>query len=344
MIDIETLKKYEKKGLLRCNHHPKLPLIIWNYTLEVQYENLWDEITLQCRGLVTDESGNIVARPFKKFFNIEQSKHTPTKDFEVFEKMDGSLGICFLYERKVVCATRGSFISEQAQWMKNYTEKYNFKYILVEGFTYLFEIIYPENRIVVDYGDKERLVLLSIIETGSSKEIPYEDIEMDGWDIVNKYDEVEDYTTLKSKIKDNFEGFVVKFSNGDRVKIKGEEYIRLYKIITQISTKSIWKCLSNNDDITDYLNEVPDEFYDKVKDYENELKEKYKKIEKEYKWIFKKTRYDYFKVHNREFSRKEFAPIALQYTYPKILFCMLDGKDYSSIIWNILKPQSRPIW
>ena len=49
---------------------------------------MWDEITLQCRGLVTDNEGNVVARPFKKFFNIEEGKHTPTEEFEVFEKME----------------------------------------------------------------------------------------------------------------------------------------------------------------------------------------------------------------------------------------------------------------
>ena len=38
------------------------------------------------------------------------------------------------------------------------------------GKTYLFEIIYPENRIVVDYGDYKGLVLIDVIdnETGKS--------------------------------------------------------------------------------------------------------------------------------------------------------------------------------
>jgi len=89
---LSKLNKYHNDGLLYKQTHPTLPLTIWNYTPEVQYGEKWDEVTLACRGLVTDNEGNIVARPFKKFFNIEENKHTPTQDFEVFEKMDWFFG------------------------------------------------------------------------------------------------------------------------------------------------------------------------------------------------------------------------------------------------------------
>ena len=95
---LEKLNNYYEDGLLYKQVHPSLPLTIWNYTETVQFEGKWDEITLMCRGLVTDDKGNIIARPFKKFFSIEEGKYTPTENFEVFEKMDGSLGILFNYE------------------------------------------------------------------------------------------------------------------------------------------------------------------------------------------------------------------------------------------------------
>ena len=81
----EVLNRYHEEGLVYKQVHPTLPLTIWNYSEKVQYENLWDDVTLQTRGLVTDDKGNVVARPFKKFFNIEEGKHTPTEEFEVFE-------------------------------------------------------------------------------------------------------------------------------------------------------------------------------------------------------------------------------------------------------------------
>jgi RNA ligase len=76
---LDTLNTYFEKGLVYKQTHPTLPLTIWNYSEKVQYENLWDEITLQTRGLVTDDKGNIVAKPFKKFFNIEEKKTYPNR-------------------------------------------------------------------------------------------------------------------------------------------------------------------------------------------------------------------------------------------------------------------------
>ncbi len=54
---LETLQKYHEDGLVYNQVHPTLDLTIWNYTEKVQYEGLWDEITLMCRGLVTNSKG-----------------------------------------------------------------------------------------------------------------------------------------------------------------------------------------------------------------------------------------------------------------------------------------------
>ena len=88
-MNLQTLKQYEQDGLLYSQTHPTLPLTIYNYTDKVQWENLWDEITLSCRGLVVDSLGNIVARPFKKFFNLSEGKTNTTDKYEIFEKLDG---------------------------------------------------------------------------------------------------------------------------------------------------------------------------------------------------------------------------------------------------------------
>jgi len=329
-MNLETLHRYCEDGLLYKQTHPTLPLTIWNYSEKVQYEGLWDEITLSCRGLVTDDRAVVFARPFKKFFNMEEGRHTPTSEFEVFEKMDGSLGIMFKYNGVVICTTRGSFASDQAVWMSKFAKEYNYQDIIVDGFTYLFEIIYPENRIVVNYGDQERLVLLGIIKTESGQELPYDDISFDGWDIVNKYDGIRDYSELKSKIDNNAEGFVVRFSNGDRMKIKGEEYLRLHKVMTNLSTTAVWEVLSNGGNMDDLLKDVPDEFYSKIKNYEKSLIVQFNNLEEEYQ--------NHFESIKGLGVRKLFAQTAIMFQHPSILFGMLDGKDISPIIWKIIKP------
>ena len=275
----EILNEYFDKGLLHKQVHPTLDLTIWNYSEKVQYESLWDKITLMCRGLVTNSNGDIVGRPFKKFFNMEEGKHTTTSEFDVYDKMDGSLGILFYYADQWVLATRGSFTSEQSIKGFDLLQKYDYDK-LHKDYTYLFEIIYSDNRIVVQY-DFEDLVLLGMINTNTENEV---DLHSEGVDlrlknliqniglrVVKKYDGITDFTTLKNIIKDDEEGYVVKFSNGDRIKIKGVEYLRLHKIMTNISTTTVWEILSTGGKIEDLLIQVPDEFYDKIKIYAKEL-------------------------------------------------------------------------
>jgi T4 RnlA family RNA ligase len=341
-----TLEQYSRTGHLFKQNHPTLPLSIWNYSPEVQYGQLWDDITLQCRGLVTDNEGNIIARPFRKFFNIEEEKHTPTSEFEVFDKMDGSLGIMFKYNGETICTTRGSFTSDQAKWMENFAKEYNYQNIIVDGFTYLFEIIYPDNRIVVDYGGQERLVLLGIINTKTGEELPYDDISFDGWDIVQKYDGIKDYSILKSIIDNNAEGFVVRFSNGDRMKVKGEEYLRLHKIMTNISTTGVWEMLSNGKDINEVLKDVPDEFYKKVKEYADRLKYGYFQVSEHCGKSHDYFRYGKYNDRDPEPTKKEYAEHVMKYSHPPyraVMFAMWDGKPYDKIIWNILKPEFKKL-
>lgn len=331
-MNLETLHKYKEDGLLRCQTHPNLPLTIWNYTEKVQYEKLWDEVTLACRGLVTDDLGNVVARPFKKFFNIEEGKHTPTKEFEVYEKMDGSLGIVFYYGGEWHVATRGSFTSEQAVRAKEMLSKYDFSYLAAENiFTFLVEVIYPENRIVVDYGNEEKLVWLSTIEVESGEEVFYPGAD---WECVKRYNGIKDVDQLKETIGDNREGYIILFSNGDRCKIKGEEYLRLHKIMTEVSTTGIWESLKNGDDIAELLKDVPDEFFDKIEEYVDKLKSEYILIEAKCLSTFNQ---------HVVLSKKEFAEQVKWNKYSGILFRMYDDKDYSEGIWKIIKPEFKKL-
>jgi RNA ligase len=332
-LSLRILNKYRNEGLLYSQVHPTLPLTIWNYTEKVQYEGLWDEVTLSCRGLVTDDSAVVFARPFKKFFNIEEGKHIPTSSFDVYEKMDGSLIIVFWYNGGWVVASRGSFTSEQAvAASKIFFDKLDHNFSI--GITYLFEFTAKWNRIVVDYGDEDNLTLLGAIRTDDETEATYEQLEMiargANCDVVKRYDGIKDYSTLKGIIKDNHEGFVVRFSNGERMKVKGEEYVRLHKVMTNLSTTAVWEVLSNGGNMDDLLKDVPDEFYSKINDYEKSLIAHFNKLKEEYQ--------NHFDSIRRLGNRKLFAQTAIMFQYPSILFGMLDGKNISPIIWKIIKP------
>ena len=345
-MDLKLLHKYESDGLLFSQKHPSLPLTIWNYSDRVQYEGLWDETLLQCRGLVTDEEGNVVARPFKKFFNMEEGKHKPTSDFDVYDKMDGSLGILFNYKGEWIFATRGSFTSEQSVKGLQILSDYQYKK-LHNGYTYLFEIIYSENRIVVKY-DFEDVILLGMINTESGEEIDIHNgpirfknlISNIGLNVVKKYDGIKDFTLLKDMVGDNEEGFVVRFSNGDRMKVKGEEYIRLHRIISMISTKSVWEILSNGESIEEVFDGVPDEFYPQIRDYEKSLKYGFMSISEHAGKLFDNLYENYDGDLPEKKLYAEWVKKQDKHLQP-ILFRMYDRKDYSNYIWKLLKPEYR---
>jgi RNA ligase len=381
---LTTLEKYYNDGLLHKQTHPALDLTIWNYSPKVQYERLWDDITIQCRGLVTNSKGDIVARPFKKFFNYEEHKpeEIPNEDYVVYEKMDGSLGILFYYEEVLsderryniwfnnnyetgmerffdpnnlpdydnsyyeptpktkgewVLATRGSFTSPQAIKGKEILDaKYDISSLRKDN-TYLFEIIYPENRIVVDYGAEEKLVVLGVIHTETGDELPDSSIffmQEGGFEIVTTYKTWgEGYDLLKEEISNDREGYVIRFKNGFRMKIKGEEYKRLHKILTGISSRDIWGLLKDHKSFDEIIKDVPDEFYGWVDKTSEDLIKQYENIEKKSLTDFATI----IKSSNIE-DRKSFALEAIKCENSSILFSMLNKKDYSNIIWKIIYP------
>lgn len=344
---LEILNSYFEKGLVYKQVHPNLPLTIWNYSEKVQYENLWDDITLQTRGLVTDNNGKIIAKPFKKFFNIEENKYTPTEEFDVYDKMDGSLGIIFNYNGQWIMATRGSFTSDQSIKGKEIFDKYIKEYgdgKLITNLTYLVEIIYPENRIVVNYGKDEKLVLLGVIdEYGEINHSKFNSLWFHKDLIVKKYDGIKDYSMLKGIIKDNEEGFVVRFANGERIKVKGVEYLRLHKIMTNVSTTAVWEVLSSGGNMEHLIKDIPDEFYKKIQIYVRELNYNHYRYSE---YAGKIT--DYFKYG--KYGDKEVEPTKKEFAlhldkcniHPKvksICFLMWDGKKYDHVIWDYIKPK-----
>ena len=357
---LKNLEKYYQDGLVLKQKHPNHNLYIWNYSPKVQYEKLWDEITIRCRGLITDVDGNVIIQPFKKFFNYEEvfDKVPLNNDYVyVQEKMDGSLGILFHYNGEWIMSTRGSFTSEQSvRGLEIIKKKYNNLSSFEPSVAYLVEIIYPENRIVVNYG-KEKIVFLSTTLNHSYKwENTHEDelhwttscsfFRSNGIkkeDIVTTkqfFNFSQDlFAELKNKNEENKEGYVLRFFPSNfRMKIKFEEYVRLHRILTNISNRTIWEYLKDDKPFNDIINKVPDEFYNWVRDVEKDFKIQYESIEKEYKWIFEHI----LRVENSS-ERKVFAECATQYKHSSILFSMYDNKNYKNIIWKILYPSySKP--
>lgn len=325
-----ALRQHIADGNVVIRQHPTADLFILNYTAQAQFNRVWDEYTLACRGLILNGQGQVVARPFTKFFNLDEYGPewvVPAEPFVAYEKLDGSLGILYWQEGTARIATRGSFMSDQAQRATHLlqTRYAHVLPLLDQSKTYLFEIIYLENRIVVNYGDREELVLLAVVDTATGNEEA--DLPELGFPLVRRFDGYTDMAAIRAVQLDNEEGFVLRFASGFRVKVKFAEYVRLHRILTQISSRNIWEYLATNQSFTAILERVPDEFYDWVKATVATFTDQYAAIEAECRAVFEV----------RE-SRKETALYFQTQRYPAVLFLMLDSRDYSAAIWKLLRP------
>ena len=356
----EILQKYEDEGLIHSQSHPSLPLRILNYSQKTQYESRWDDVTLNCRGLIVDNDYKIIVQPFGKFFNYEEVQNKgviPEKSDYIYvqDKMDGSFGILFSYDNQWVMATRGSFTSDQAiRGLEIAKRLFNLD-SWERSIAYACEIIYPENRIVVDYGEDEKLVFLSAFYNRSYEwnegenelhwttakaffnvnRIPYKYIVHTEQHFLSGDSQINMFDALKRMNHKNSEGFILRFFPSNfRMKIKFEDYISLHRIITNISSYDIWENLMERGEMNEtVLSEVPDEFYDWVRKKERDLRNEFERFEREHKWIYKVIR------RNAETEDpKIFAEFAKKHKHPGILFSMNTGKDYSKTIWKLIKP------
>lgn len=342
-INIEEFRK--RSDYINEQKHPTLDLIIWNYNQHCQFEGAWDEYTLMARGLITDLEGNIVARPFKKFFNYGQQVDLklPATNPIIYEKLDGSLGIQYPDQRGApFIATRGSFSSEQAIWATDWLQERLTREDFRPGLTYLYEIIYPENRIVIDYQGKKGLVLLAIIDNETGEELPYlyqEEAKRLGLNYAPHliYTDLQKIMDESKSLPGNQEGYVFHWPSDQnlRLKIKGDEYVRLHRLITGFSNKSIWELLANGQSFDELLEKVPDEFYQWVK------AEMQRQINA-HNDLLGETNKDFLicEMHVADDApRKDWAKQILQMKNPHLLFAKLDKKPLSPLIWKMIKPK-----
>jgi len=270
-------------------------LVLFDYNKTIQFNFDWDNVSINARGIVFEEdTGKLVARPYRKFWNYEElhgeageklpERYRPNfeGDFMVLEKADGSCGITYFYNGEWRVNTRGSFVSDQAIWAKNYLDA-NIKTDLMNpGYTYLFEIIYPENRIVVDYGNLETLCLTGIIERDTGRELWYDELQVEANKIdcmivsMYPFSSLEEMFTARQGLSVNEEGYVITYRNGYKFKLKGEAYCAVHRAISNLSPLNFWRAIDLESFFipNDFLEKLPEEFrdtVDKLKEVTEEL-------------------------------------------------------------------------
>ncbi|MGI4875722.1 MAG: RNA ligase [Janthinobacterium lividum] len=260
------LQAAQAAGLVLRRYDPGTSRSLWCYTNECVYDSGWNEFSLLARGLVLHEaSEQVVATPFPKFFNLgEQGQVVPDLPFEAFEKVDGSLVIIHYWQGRWRAVTKGAFDSPQAQWAETRLAGQSLA-ALMPGTTYLAEAVYPENRIVITYAEPALVLLAAYRADGLELETPeLQQVATGlGWPLAERhaYASFAELAAEAQHLPATREGFVIRFTNGLRLKVKGAEYRRIHALITRCTPLALWEALAAGDDLTALRRELPEEFW-----------------------------------------------------------------------------------
>ena len=263
LVDAALLADAVERGLVSVRAEG--PLRIYNYTPRATYDRAWNEATLTCRGLIVDDTDRVVARPFPKFFGPSEPDAPAVPEgrpMVVTEKLDGSLGIAYHHpDGGIRLATRGSLSSDQAvEATRIWGEKYA-EVGFPPGVTPLFEIIYPANRIVTDYGDMRDLVLLAVIDVHTGADLPPEVVDWPGPRALrHEFGSLAELLGHVSSSQESArEGYVVRFDTGPhaphvRLKLKFPAYVVTHRMLTGLTAARVWEIVAVADAVRRGLN------------------------------------------------------------------------------------------
>lgn len=350
LFDVNLLAEMLAEGYVRMRHHPTLPYYILNYTEKAAYESVWNDVTLNCRGLIVDNTtGEIIARPFPKFFNYGQTGAAEIaldEAVRVTDKMDGSLGIIYPSRGGWAVATRGSFESEQAIHATELLQKYHGGFIS-SAVTFLVEIVYPENRIVLDYGDMDELVLLGGIHIETGNIVDADTMNWSGPRTKSfSYETFAD--ALAAEPRKNAEGYVIRTWDNRMLKIKQIDYQILHRIVTGLSEKTVWEAMQKGDAaFQDLASAVPDEFYSWISQAYEKFANLYRDLSDEVEdlfdqicWYFNLIGWEEISARQDLVPRRDLAEQVMKadsHLRP-MLFNRWDNKPIDDMIWKLIKP------
>ena len=242
------------KFLDSINYIQKDNLLLVKYAKN-NWDYDWNYLNSACRGKVLDlDTKEIVAYPLDKFFNLNETKETSIERIEdmikkhklitVMDKADGSTISITKYKDELIITTNGDWDNTQINMAKAMlNEKYNhFLNNLKDNHTYIFELIHPNNKIVVSYGEERKLILLAVRDLKTESLLTYKECQEVAQELKLELIECFEFTSMKDFIHlsktltDNREGWVFRVVTDEEdiiFKLKLDEYCKLHKALMQ---------------------------------------------------------------------------------------------------------------
>ena len=207
-----------------------------------------------------------VARAFDKFFNYGETfaANIDWVTAEVQEKIDGSLMKVWWDMGKWHVSTNGTIDAAKAfsgeisfrELFDKAVERTELFWLKLDPYyCYMFELTSGMNKLVVDYGDEPQLWYLGRRNMETMQE-DHEPIGIDGVNEVRKFPlfSLEQVIAATQALGEDEEGFVVVDYEFNRIKAKGEQYLKAFKMRANgpVSTKTLvewWQ----NDALDDFV-------------------------------------------------------------------------------------------
>lgn len=246
-INRSILETYVAETIVCCEKHPFSDLYIYGYYEDPLKKRLWDDTSKHCRGIIIDGDGNVIEHPFVKFWTFKQyiSKdlallnenqvlRLPDNSFRITEKVDGTMVTLYWIDETPYLATQRSFTNVKAiEATKILHSKYKHLFPLFNRqYTYVFEAIYPETRVLIEYGDMRDLVLIGVIDKKTGKPLPVPDMGFKTCkDYSEEYGHITNFNDLAALNIQNQEGFVIYYESGEMLKIKFPWYIKAHSLL-----------------------------------------------------------------------------------------------------------------
>lgn len=246
-LEHSLLKHYVDNTIVCCEKHPFADLYIYGYDVESRKQRVWDDVSKHCRGIILDGDGNVIERPYDKFWtfkqyiskdlvllNEDQILRLPDSKIRITEKVDGTMVTLYWIGDTPYLATQRSFTNVKAiEATKILHEKYSHLFnVFNREYTYVFEAIYPETRVLIEYGDMRDLILIGIIEKKTGIPQPIPEIGFKTCiDFTEQYGHINNFNDLAALDLPNQEGFVVYFETGEMIKVKFPWYLKAHSFL-----------------------------------------------------------------------------------------------------------------
>lgn len=314
-------------------------------------DTLTGQIRRECRGLIFSEDGNIIARRFHKFFNVNEREETlfHNVDFalphSVMVKLDGSMISPMLVRGAVRWATKMG-ITDTAMEAEEYVARnpyyVEFASILMEmGFTPIFEWVSPRNKIVIDYTE-EALILTAIRGMKSGKYFtPNVDVMIpEAIPVCDIFSEKFSLGYMEGvRVRKDIEGVVVRFDSGHMVKVKADDYVLRHKSKDAITREKNVLQMIFNDQVDDVLPMLTAEDAGRLEAFREKVLGGVSVCVKFMDHMFNHFKEDY--PTKRDFAiataPNGAGPAALHGYMRAIMFALYDGKNTEEVMLDMIR-------